>query len=69
MPVLSPCIRRCCLDDDDVCVGCFRTLNEITAWSSMSEDEKARCVARSAERKARAPVLPWLQPPPRPDTD
>lgn len=30
--VPSPCIRQCCLDDADVCVGCGRTLDEIKAW-------------------------------------
>ncbi len=31
----SPCIRACTLDTDtDICLGCYRTLAEITAWSS-----------------------------------
>ncbi|MBT2912746.1 DUF1289 domain-containing protein, partial [Vibrio anguillarum] len=24
----SPCIRQCCLDEMDICLGCFRSLNE-----------------------------------------
>ncbi|EKO3464267.1 DUF1289 domain-containing protein [Vibrio fluvialis] len=37
--VPSPCIRNCCLDDNDVCLGCFRTLEEILAWTRSSEPE------------------------------
>nr|WP_254619459.1 DUF1289 domain-containing protein [Vibrio metschnikovii] len=25
----SPCVRHCCLDDKDICIGCGRTLDEI----------------------------------------
>ncbi|EGR4199847.1 DUF1289 domain-containing protein [Vibrio cholerae] len=23
----SPCVRHCCLDDKDICIGCVRTLD------------------------------------------
>jgi hypothetical protein len=36
----SPCIRKCCLNDDDICMGCFRSINEITLWTQV--DEKTR---------------------------
>ena len=29
---VSPCVRKCTLDDDDICVGCFRHIDEICAW-------------------------------------
>ena len=48
--VASPCVRMCTLDDDDVCVGCGRTLDDITGWTSMSDPDKAACVARARER-------------------
>ncbi|MUH72643.1 DUF1289 domain-containing protein [Psychrosphaera haliotis] len=31
--VSSPCIRNCCLDEKNVCIGCYRDINEIMAWS------------------------------------
>lgn len=49
-PVASPCIRHCTLNDQDVCIGCGRTLADITGWTKMTEPEKAQCVARAAER-------------------
>jgi hypothetical protein len=33
-PPASPCIRQCCLDDADECLGCGRTLEEIKGWHS-----------------------------------
>lgn len=37
---VSPCIRNCCLDTDDICLGCFRSLTEITSW--VHADAKTR---------------------------
>jgi len=36
----SPCNDVCTLDDDNVCVGCKRTLDEIVAWSTMTAEEQ-----------------------------
>jgi predicted Fe-S protein YdhL (DUF1289 family) len=36
----TPCTRNCCLNDDDICLGCFRSVNEISLWTKV--DEKAR---------------------------
>ncbi|HCM46407.1 MAG TPA: DUF1289 domain-containing protein, partial [Colwellia sp.] len=36
----SPCIRNCCLDDDDFCLGCFRRIDEIIAWRNYSNEQK-----------------------------
>ena len=47
----SPCIRQCCLDDDDVCIGCGRTLPEILAWGKADADERQRILARSEPRR------------------
>jgi predicted Fe-S protein YdhL (DUF1289 family) len=51
-PVASPCVRICCLDDNDVCLGCGRTLDEIRRWSEMSEAQKRATVEQAAERRA-----------------
>ena len=47
----SPCVRRCCLDNDDICLGCFRTLNEITSWSESSQLQRQEILKQAAERK------------------
>jgi len=44
----SPCINVCSLDADGNCVGCYRTIDEIACWGSMTPDEQ-RAVLRRAE--------------------
>src|SRR6185369_13637634 len=41
-PLASPCVRNCCLDEGNVCMGCGRSLEEIIAWSTASAAEKSR---------------------------
>lgn len=51
----SPCIRQCCLDDADECLGCGRTLEEIKAWHTADAVERRRILdAAAARRNARA---------------
>ena len=52
--VQSPCVRNCCLDDNDICVGCYRSLQEITHWSAMSSTEKLLVLDFAADRKKMA---------------
>jgi predicted Fe-S protein YdhL (DUF1289 family) len=47
----SPCVRNCCLDDDDVCLGCGRKLDEILAWHGADADGRRRILAIAAERR------------------
>ena len=54
-PDSSPCVRRCCLDRNDVCVGCFRTLAEILAWGGSANDEERQLIRLAAiERRESA---------------
>lgn len=48
----SPCVRTCCLDDQDICLGCGRTLDEIRRWSEMTESEKQDTLKLSEQRRA-----------------
>jgi predicted Fe-S protein YdhL (DUF1289 family) len=49
-PLASPCVRNCCLDDHDVCMGCGRSLAEVVLWGTASDADKAAILARSRER-------------------
>lgn len=53
----SPCVSVCLLDGDDVCVGCFRTADEITDWVMLDDDARRQVIDRSRERMRRAGVL------------
>jgi predicted Fe-S protein YdhL (DUF1289 family) len=49
----SPCIGICRLDEaSQVCIGCYRTIQEIARWSSMGRDERARVFATLDGRRA-----------------
>ncbi|WP_085300377.1 DUF1289 domain-containing protein [Cognaticolwellia mytili] len=38
--VASPCVRNCCLDKQDFCVGCNRHIDEIMAWRKLNSKAK-----------------------------
>ena len=53
--VQSPCINLCKMDAaNGYCQGCFRTLEEITAWSRLDDPARARIVAAACERREAA---------------
>ncbi|MDO6421576.1 DUF1289 domain-containing protein [Saccharophagus degradans] len=45
-------MRCCCLDLDDVCVGCNRTLTEICNWNNLSNTEKLDVLEKCKIREA-----------------
>lgn len=53
----SPCVRNCCLDEADVCLGCGRSLAEILRWHQADTGERAvireQATARLRERRER----------------
>ncbi|RIY01829.1 DUF1289 domain-containing protein [Aureimonas flava] len=50
-PLASPCVRVCALDAAGaLCVGCGRTIQEIAAWSGMSEASRLAIMGELAER-------------------
>ncbi|MFT5940456.1 MAG: putative Fe-S protein YdhL (DUF1289 family) [Paraglaciecola sp.] len=49
--VASPCIGNCCLDEQDMCMGCFRLLNEITGWGDASGQQRYVILHNCQERQ------------------
>ncbi|WP_448132214.1 DUF1289 domain-containing protein [Stutzerimonas chloritidismutans] len=49
-PVASPCVSLCALDEDDLCVGCQRSADEIRRWGLMSNKERREVLQRCSER-------------------
>ena len=47
---LSPCILICTLDDDKQCLGCGRTLGEISLWAIMTVQEQWQVIDELAVR-------------------
>lgn len=48
----SPCVRICMIDaDHDLCVGCWRTLREISDWHRYTPEQKHALLARLKDRR------------------
>ena len=53
--VQSPCVKLCVVHPEErICVGCYRSIEEISRWSRMTPDER---LAIMATLPARAPRL------------
>ena len=49
----SPCTNVCVIDRaHELCAGCLRTLDEIGAWDSMSNEEKWDVLRLIEQRRA-----------------
>jgi len=46
----TPCVRNCCLDENDTCLGCYRSLSEILGWNEATEKERTEVLARCRHR-------------------
>lgn len=49
--VQFPCTRNCCLNDGDICLGCFRSLDEITGWNEAHEDARRMIMGKARQRR------------------
>lgn len=49
--VCSPCVAICALDADDICVGCYRSGEEISEWGAMKAPERRKVLANVRERE------------------
>lgn len=53
--VQSPCVKLCVVHPEErICVGCYRTIEEISAWSRLTHEARAKIMN---DLPARAPLL------------
>jgi uncharacterized protein len=51
----SPCNKVCVMNEQTgLCRGCYRTLDEIACWGTMSDEERQEVIAKLAERATRS---------------
>ena len=50
----SPCLNICTLDEQGVCRGCYRTLDEIAGWVRMTAADQWATVERADARRLAA---------------
>lgn len=52
--VQSPCVKICVVHPEErLCVGCLRSIDEISRWSRMTHEERATIMAALPERAPR----------------
>jgi len=52
--VATPCVKVCIVDGPTgLCLGCYRTLQEIGGWSALTDDRRAGIMAELTSRRAR----------------
>ncbi len=49
--VKNPCIQVCRYNDDGICIGCYRTMQEAANWIFLSIEQKREVIRKTAERK------------------
>lgn len=50
--IKSPCTGHCQYDySTKICIGCFRSMDEIISWSVLNENEKKIVLQRAELRK------------------
>lgn len=52
-PITTPCVKVCVVDgESSLCLGCFRTLEEIAGWSRLEAEQRATIMAELPGRRA-----------------
>jgi len=50
--ISSPCVAVCQLDDDEqYCIGCYRTPQEIEKWANLTEEQKLLVIEQLSIRR------------------
>ena len=53
----SPCVNICIVHPHaNICTGCFRTIDEISSWSKMSETERKGIIKELPNRSSKLRV-------------
>lgn len=52
--IATPCVQVCVVDGaSSLCLGCYRTLQEIGGWSGLTDAQRAAIIADLPSRKDR----------------
>lgn len=55
--VSNPCVRNCCLDDENTCLGCGRQLAEILEWHHADASRQQQIVEQAKIRIAQRETI------------
>jgi len=51
MSIKSPCKLICKYDENKICIGCYRSMEEIVKWVDYSDQEKLEVYRNIRERR------------------
>lgn len=52
--IATPCVQVCIVDGESgLCLGCYRTLAEVAAWTRFSDAERDEIMTGLAARRSR----------------
>lgn len=60
MNLISPCVASCKLTEEDICIGCKRTIEEIINWRTYTDNQKKGVFTRleNLEKEAATQLQP-----------
>lgn len=47
----KPCIKQCSLNEEEICLGCFRSFNDMLQWNKAGIEEKQEILNIAGTRK------------------
>jgi hypothetical protein len=50
--IKSPCQLICTYDEENICVGCYRSSEEVAKWDSYTDEMKLKVLENTAKRRA-----------------
>lgn len=50
--IKSPCIHVCTKDENGICLGCFRNMDEIREWYLNTDEQKQETIKRAENRRS-----------------
>ena len=53
-PIVSPCLNVCKIKKN-ICIGCYRTLDEISVWSTLSDEKRDEIMESVKKRGSQMP--------------
>jgi predicted Fe-S protein YdhL (DUF1289 family) len=53
-PIPSPCVGFCCVGADGLCIGCYRSVAELSRWVRAPGAERLEILRRCRTRQAEA---------------
>jgi len=46
----NPCVNLCSLNNNNVCIGCYRTIDEVGAWGRYDDEQRLQVLKNCEHR-------------------